>query len=291
AEEKAPVGGPEISAHEREQQVAAQTKAMAQVEQLFEEENLNEIISLYVALPAGRPKQRIIQGLIDHIDDWGIEPVFAVAALETDGKMFRFAMRLLLRLDRTKICHMIEMESYSPDLQKVAVTVLAELGVRSSLTKLKESLEISDPIVRSVALNGIARAGRAALSYIPDLVQTAKGDPNPGVRLAAAGALESMNLIEAYQALDVQSHKSSLEPKVLEVLDRMRDKFGDSSEGFGKKRTPGKADDGKAGSGFLQKNSKNIVSAIILVAMLAAAGWYAHKIWREYNPVIVQQPW
>jgi len=204
----------------------ASAQALANLKNMFEQGRLDLILQTYAAMPGARVKQRIVEGLLERLDDWKIEPILAAAALENDEKVFRQILRLLLKGDKAKICHQIQLEKYSPDLQKVAVTVLGELGLRSTLPKLKEATQMRDPIVRCVALNGIARAGKAAEEHIPLLVETAKSDPNKGVRLAAVKAIHTMNLREAYEALEKETTKGNFDAKMFEVIDAMREKYG-----------------------------------------------------------------
>ena len=248
----------------------ANAQALANLKNMFEEGRLDLILQTYAALPGTRVKQRIVEGLLERLDQWKIEPILAAAALENDEKMFRQILRLLLKGDKAKICQQIQLQSYSPDLQKVAVTVLGELGLRSSLLKLKDALVMKDPIVRCVALNGIARAGKAAEEYIPLLVDAAKSDPNKGVRLAAVKAIQTMNLREAYEALEKETSKGNFDAKMFEIIDAMREKYGAAPI----KKNPSQLAKEKGQAKKAAETRKKVMLLLALLVCVALAGWY-----------------
>ncbi|MFW6256330.1 MAG: HEAT repeat domain-containing protein [Candidatus Sumerlaeota bacterium] len=268
--------------------LSASAETMRDIEKLFQEEDIEALIGYYMSLPTGRGKNQIVRGMLKHLDDWRVEPLLALGAVENDDRMLRQIIRMTVKYDRKKVCDQIELESYSPDLQKIAVTVLSELGLRSALNKLQEALEIEDPVVRSVAVNGIGRAGRAAIPFIPSLVKTAKGDPNAAVRLAAAKALNVMNVREAYDALLEEAGKSHLDATVHEVLDRMEKKFeGGAVESKGKGKLSGKSASKELSAADLEakaKAKKSMMTVVLLLALLAGLGWYGYKLYVKYNP-------
>ena len=248
----------------------ANAQALANLKNMFEEGRLDLILQPYAALPGTRVKQRIVEGLLERLDQWKIEPILAAAALENDEKMFRQILRLLLKGDKARICQQIQLQSYSPDLQKVAVTVLGELGLRSSILKLKDALVMKDPIVRCVALNGIARAGKAAEEYIPLLVDAARSDPNKGVRLAAVKAIQTMNLREAYEALEKETPKGKFDAKMFEIIDAMREKYGAAPV----KKNPSQLAKEKEKAKKAAQTRKKVMLVLVLLMCLALAGWY-----------------
>jgi hypothetical protein len=248
----------------------ANAQALANLKNMFEEGRLDLILQTYAALPGTRVKQRIVEGLLERLDQWKIEPILAAAALENDEKMFRQILRLLLKGDKARICQQIQLQSYSPDLQKVAVTVLGELGLRSSILKLKDALVMKDPIVRCVALNGIARAGKAAEEYIPLLVDAARSDPNKGVRLAAVKAIQTMNLREAYEALEKETPKGKFDAKMFEIIDAMREKYGAAPV----KKNPSQLAKEKEKAKKAAQTRKKVMLVLVLLMCLALAGWY-----------------
>jgi len=248
----------------------ANAQALANLKNMFEEGRLDLILQTYAALPGTRVKQRIVEGLLERLDQWKIEPILAAAALENDEKMFRQILRLLLKGDKARICQQIQLQSYSPDLQKVAVTVLGELGLRSSILKLKDALVMKDPIVRCVALNGIARAGKAAEEYIPLLVDAARSDPNKGVRLAAVKAIQTMNLREAYEALEKETAKGNFDAKMFEIIDAMREKYGAAPV----KKNPSQLAKEKEKAKKAAQTRKKVMLVLVLLMCLALAGWY-----------------
>jgi hypothetical protein len=248
-------------------------QALASLQGMFDNGRVDLLLQTYATLPPMRVKQRIIEGLLERLDQWKIEPILAAAALENDEKMFRQILRLLLKADKAKICQQIQMQSYSPDLQKVAVTVLGELGLRSTLPKLKEAVEMRDPIVRCVALNGIARAGKAAEQYIPLLVETAKSDPNKGVRLAAVKAIQTMNLQEAYEALEKETSKANFDAKMFEVIEAMRQKYG----AVVAKKSPTQIAKEKEAATKAAQARKKVVMLLFLLGGAAVAVWYFLK--------------
>jgi len=248
----------------------ANAQALANLKNMFEEGRLDLILQTYAALPGTRVKQRIVEGLLERLEQWKIEPILAAAALENDEKMFRQILRLLLKGDKARICQQIQLQSYSPDLQKVAVTVLGELGLRSSILKLKDALVMKDPIVRCVALNGIARAGKAAEEYIPLLVDAARSDPNKGVRLAAVKAIQTMNLREAYEALEKETPKGKFDAKMFEIIDAMREKYGAAPV----KKNPSQLAKEKEKAKKAAQTRKKVMLVLVLLMCLALAGWY-----------------
>jgi hypothetical protein len=255
----------------------ANAQALANLKSMFEEGRLDLILQTYAALPGTRVKQRIVEGLLERLEQWKIEPILAAAALENDEKMFRQILRLLLKGDKAKICQQIQLQSYSPDLQKVAVTVLGELGLRSALPKLKDALVMKDPIVRCVALNGIARAGKASEEYIPLLVDAARSDPNKGVRLAAVKAIQTMNLREAYEALEKETAKGSFDGKMFEIIDAMRGKYG--AEPVKKNPTQIAKEKEKA-----KKAAETRRKLVILLVLLASAAYAAYYFLTHLKP-------
>jgi hypothetical protein len=279
--------GDESAATFDETMAGASQETMREIDALFDEEDIQGLISLYMSLPTGRAKSRIVQGMISRLKEWRIEPVLALAAVENDDHMLRQIIRIILKSDRQEICSQIDLASYSPDLQKIAVTVLAELGLRSALEKLKGALEIEDPVVRTVAVHGIGRAGKGGIPYIPTLVKTAQGDPNAAVRLSAAKSLGLMNTREAYEALLEAAKKSHLDATVLEALDRMETKF-DKRDKAGSDKGGGKsisAAEKQARLDAKQKAQKQLIMLIVVLAVLAGVIYYLYMKFREVNPV------
>lgn len=85
-------------------------------------------------------------------------------------------------------------EAYRSELPEVrleAAHALGELAAqeRSGLKLLREGLEDPVPVRRTAAIEGLARAGQAGASALPDLIKVQKGDADPVVRDAAAGAI------------------------------------------------------------------------------------------------------
>ncbi|MBN1867637.1 HEAT repeat domain-containing protein [Candidatus Sumerlaeota bacterium] len=261
---------------------ATNAASLRDVQQLFREERLNDILRAYTTLSDIRTKRRIIEGLVERIPKWRIEPVLALGALETDEQLFRFIMRLLLRGDRSEICKQINLSTYSPDLQKVAVIVLSELGVRSALAKLEKALQLNDPIVRTVAAHGIARAGRAAAAYIPKLIETVVSDPNLEVRRSAAKALNTMGIKEAYQALEDAAGKHRFDAEIYTELEEMREVFGSGRRSTAK-APPGKTKAAGRGGMTPQQKQNMIKAAVILVVILAALA-FGYKQFKQYLP-------
>jgi hypothetical protein len=203
----------------------ANTQMIRQIDDMLAEDQVNEVLELYSGIEDRRLKRHIIDRFAEKIRDYEVGPLLAIGAMEGNEQIFRHMMRTLLRTDRALVCQQIDLEQLSPDLRRVGVVVLSELGLRSALPKLKRGLEVDDPLVRCVALHGIARAGEAALDYISVLVDTARGDPDPNVRLTAAKAMKSMDLEEAYDALETTAVEAKLDPVVLNVLQEMRIKY------------------------------------------------------------------
>lgn len=213
----------------------ANTQTIRQIDDMLAGDQVNEVLELYSGLEDRRLKRHIIDRFAEKIPDYEVGPLLAIGAMEGNEQIFRHMMRTLLRTDRALICQQINLEELSPDLRRVAVVVLSELGLRSALPKLKKGLEIDDPLVRSVALHGIARAGEAALDFISVLVDTARGDPDPNVRLTAAKAIKSMELEQAYDALETTAVESKLDPVVLKVLEDMRMKYDPDGSGLARR--------------------------------------------------------
>lgn len=236
-----------------------------EIDRAFDEADVENLIRLYMDAPAGAVRIRIVEGLVKRLEDWGVEPVLAVAAVENEEHMFRQIVRLLLRADRAQICQDIELDQYSPDLQKIAVAILGELGLRSALMKLEQALELPDPTVRSIALSGISRAGKAAHKYIPTLVKIAHADPNNNVRFSAAKAIQAMNMEEAYEALEKATNDFNFDARIYEVLEQMREQFGVLEKKAGKVKKGGKGE-----PTFWDTHGPKVLQVVGIVAVLLA---------------------
>jgi len=255
----------EIIEEQKRETIANLAENQTKLTRLFEQENLGEIIALYAQLDDRQTKCQIIDGLAKRIESWKVEPLLAVAALESDSDVYRYFNRTILKCDRELLCEQINLPNYSPDLQKVGVTLLAELGVPLALKKLDQALDIKDPIVRSVALRGIGRHGKRADPYIEKLVGIAATDRIEGVCQAAAKALHDMDNKDAYEALESRGRQEKLPMVVYTELDEMRKKYdhenGDEEKVVeGKQKIPDEA----------KKNMRNVIIFIVLIGAAAA---------------------
>lgn len=82
-------------------------------------------------------------------------------------------------------------QSDLPDVRLQAAHALGELADReqSGLKLLRSGLEDPVPARRTAAIEGLARAGQAGAPALPDLIKIQKGDEDPVIRNAAAGAV------------------------------------------------------------------------------------------------------
>ncbi len=258
----------EIIEEQKQENLIGQAKNKTRVLELFKQENLGEIIALYSQLDDRQTKCLVIDGLAKRLDTWKIEPLLAVAALESDSNVYRYFIRAVLKGDREMVGEQINLSSYSPDLQKVGVALLADLGGNTALKKLAGALEIDDPIVRSVALRGIGRHGKRASSYIPKLVEIAATDEIEGICEAAAKALNEMNNKSAYLELEKRGRKKKLPNIVYAELDLMRVKYDDDNEDVEAKDTGG--EEKKEVSPEAQKQKMQGIALAVIVAIGAA---------------------
>jgi len=129
---------------------------------------------------------------------------------------------------------------------------------------------MKDPIVRCVALNGIARAGKASEEYIPLLVDAARSDPNKGVRLAAVKAIQTMNLREAYEALEKETTKGNFDAKMFEIIDAMRGRYGAAPV----KKNPTQIAKEKEKAKKAAETRRKLVILLVLLASAAYAAYY-----------------
>ena len=273
---------------EQRRAALATAEEMSEVKHLFEEEMVEDILSLYAAAMEPREKRYIAEELAKRIEDWGVGPLLAIAALESDEQVFRRIMRLILQSDRAAVCDQIEIDSYSTDLQRVAVVVLSELSIRSALPKLKAALELPDPVVRSVAVHGLGRAGEAAKPFIPDLVAAAETDPHANVKRAAAKALSEMGIREAYEALEEAANKATFDSTIYLELEKMRKRYNTTGKaGKGKGAGPAReasSDEPTKSQGLSPTAKKNLVKAVIYLIILAGACVF---LWKQIAPYII----
>ena len=258
----------ELSPHDRRAMqrdlASAHAEAMVQVQKMFKEGRVYDIIRSYATVSNIRVKKHIIEGLAEHLNDWHIEPLLAVGAVERDEAVFRHILRVLLRHDRVALSQQIQIDNYSPDLLRVAAAVLGELGVRSAVPKLGRCLTNADSIVRENAAKGLGRLGEAASQHIPVLVELLRKDPKVDVRQAAAKALNAINTKEAYEAFETAANNSRFDEVIYGELDQMRARYGEDY-----KKTPEKGKKKSAG------DNKNAIMYAILAAVFLGLLYYA----------------
>jgi len=260
---------------------------ISEIRTLFEEERVEDILKFYASCMEPREKRYIGEQLAARIEEWGIGPLMAIAALESDEQIFRQVMRWILKSNRTAVCDEIDLASYSPDLQRVGAVVLSELGIRAALPKLVAALDLPDPVVRSVAVHGLGRAGKAASQYIPALVKTVESDPHANVRRAAAKAIADTGMREAWEQLEEAANKTRFDSSVYLELEKMRKQYGaaDKPQKESEAPTPGKAASSSfskpKSSGMSPKAAKNLLGTIVVLVVVAFACWY---LWKKLKP-------
>jgi len=250
---------------------AAGAESIGKITQLFDAGEITPILQFYAREPEARVRRRIVEKLIERIPHWRVDPVLAAAALEGDEQVFRLTMRLLLKGDRSMICRQIDLDNYSTDLKRVAVTVLSELGVRSALPKLEKALESGDAVVRSVAAHGVGKMGPNAAPLVGKLIEVVRGDTNATVRLSAARAIQATNLRSAYEALEQLSGTARLDSQIYGMLEELREKYGTkepADAGKSKKK-------GKEGLGAKQK--QKLTKGVLALLGLLVVGYVLYK--------------
>jgi hypothetical protein len=266
----------------RRQSALNPAQATAAFKSLFAQSDIPGILSLYEAQVDSRVKRLAIDWLVKHVEMLGVTPLLSVGLIETDEEMFRYMMREILKLDRGKVCKLIEVETCPPPLLQVAVYILSELGLRSALPKLQKCVEGGDAVVRSVALHGIGRSGEAAEPLIPLLLKTAEQDPDKSVRVKAAEALQLMNSRKAYEAFEQKAHEVSFEPAVTHMIEEMRAKFDPTGENRARlggpriaSKTPEKGTSKAAGKGGADQGKAAKLAIVVLIIL--AAGYFLYK--------------
>lgn len=258
-------------------------EGLSHVKELFEEEQVEEIVQFYAGCMEPREKRHVAEELVKRIEDWGIAPVLAIAAVESDQKVFRQIMRMVLQSNRTTVCQEIELTSYSPDLQRVAIVVLSELGIRAALPKLRAALEADDIIVRSVAVYGLGRAGQAAQKYLPDIVNTLESDPHINVRRAAAKALVEIGTQEALDAFEAAANRKKFEPAIYLELDKLRSRLHPDKETGPSGHGPQSAAATEK-TGMSAKTKKNLLATVVVLALIGVLGFF---VWKKLKPFFV----
>ncbi|HPS00572.1 MAG TPA: hypothetical protein PLA90_03440 [Candidatus Sumerlaeota bacterium] len=260
----------------RRKSVLNPAQAVAAFKSLFAQSDVPGILSLYEAQVDSRVKRQAIDWLVKHVETLGVTPLLSVGSVETDEEMFRYMIREILKLDRGKVCKLIEVETCPRPLLQVAVMVLSELGLRSALPKLQKCVEVGDAVVRSVALHGIGRSGEAAEPLIPFLLKTVEQETDKNVRVAAAKALQAMNSRKAYEAFEEKAHEVSLDPVVAHVLEELRAKFDPTGENRTRlggpraaSKTPEKGSSKASGKGNADQGKAAKLAVAVLVILAA----------------------
>lgn len=260
----------------RRKSVLNPAQATTAFKSLFAQNDVPGILSLYEAQVDSRVKRLAVDWLVKHAEELGIAPLLSIGSIETDEEMFRYMMREILKLDRGKVCKLIEVETCPRPLLQVAVMILSELGLRSALPKLQKCVEGGDAVVRSVALHGIGRSGEAAEPLVPFLLKVTEQDADKNVRVAAAKALQAMNSLKAYEAFEQKAHEVSLDPAVAHVLEELRAKFdptGENRARLGGPRTASKTSEKgtskPSGKGSPDQGKAAKLAVVVLVILAA----------------------
>jgi hypothetical protein len=251
-------------------------QATAAFKSLFAQSDVSGILSLYEAQVDSRVKRQAVDWLVKHVEELGITPLLSIGSIETDEEMFRYMMREILKLDRGKVCKLIEVETCPRPLLQVAVMILSELGLRSALPKLQKCVEGGDAVVRSVALHGIGRSGEAAEPLVPFLLKVTEQDADKNVRVAAAKALQAMNSLKAYESFEQKAHEVSFDPAITHVLEELRAKFDPTGENRARlggppaaSKTPEKGSSKASGKGSADQGKAAKLAVAVLVILAA----------------------
>ncbi|HUT23132.1 MAG TPA: HEAT repeat domain-containing protein [Sumerlaeia bacterium] len=256
-----------------EQELAvASAESIARIAQLFDAGEIVPILQFYAREPEARVRRRVAEKLIERIPHWRVDPVLAAAALEGEEQVFRLIMRLLLKGDRSMICQQIDLDSYSTDLKRVAVTILSELGVRSALPKLEKALESGDAVVRSVAAHGIGKMGPGAAPLVGKLIEILRSDANSTVRLSAARAIQATNLRSAYEALEQLSGTARLDGPVYGLLEELREKYGAKE-----RADAGKSKKKKGKKGLGARKKQKLTKGVLVLLVLVVLGYLLYN--------------
>jgi hypothetical protein len=213
----------------------ADPELIRQIDGLFVQKQIDAVLQLYARLADPRLKRYVIGQFAEKISDYRVAPLLAIGAMESDKRVFRHMISLLLSGDRARICQQIDLAQLAPELRQMGVVVLCQMKSRAALPKLQKALAFDDPVVRCVALRGIGSAGAAAEALVPLLVTVARADPDPRVREDAAKAIAATGLVQAYDALQAVALEAHLDQPVLKVLETMRAKFDPSGSRLARK--------------------------------------------------------
>lgn len=268
---------------------------MSEIDRWFAAGSLEQILAAYPELRAAA-KHHVVEELIKRVDSWRIEPILAVAAMETDEKILKTIMRLVYKINYNNLCLMINIDHYSPDLQKVAVTWLAEMNDSAAIPQLAMASWCGDETVRNIAVIALGRLGHMSASQIPLLARVAREDQSSTVRHSAGRALEHMNNRQAWEALEVEATRGSLDERISAILKAMRTKFqamdaAGKKGGGGKTDKPGKGRNGSEQSAepsYFQKNQAVIFKAVLIFLLVIGFVWalvhYIQSTYTQYHP-------
>lgn len=163
---------------------------------------LEELACSYTVLDNFRMRRVIIDKIAENKSQLALACLIKIMGHTADNAIVADLVKKVVAYDPAMLQSQLHYDPNDNRLKLAVVTIMAALKTEYVVDPLTEALGDADPHVRAKAVEGLSEIIEASDDWIGHLGQTLTSDPDAGVRLACAKALQSAGSQAAFQTLE-----------------------------------------------------------------------------------------
>lgn len=198
---------------------------MQRVKEWLDGSRLEELTAAFPMIDNFRTRRVVIDKLAESATPLGAACLVKVLTTLHDENLANEIRKKLLTMDTDMVTAQVEYSPSDPG-RGAAVALLAVLKTEGSVEPLSNALGDVDPGVRASAVTGLAAMIDPSQDWIEHLMAMVRTDPDAGVRMAAARALQAIDTKEVFNLLDMASQDPNFDPLVKPVVEALRERHG-----------------------------------------------------------------
>lgn len=243
------------------------------------EDSLPELTSAFPLIDNFRIRRMIIDKVSLTSSSLSLACLLNMITHEDDAKTILYIAKKITGLDADLLARELKYDRNDRKHAMAVVRVLSKVGSKRGETSLKAAMSDPDEEIRVLAIDGLSSQQGSSKQWVKELADIVRHDQAPAVKHAAAHALQSLDSVEAFEALSAASKEEKFDHTLMIVLNSMDEQFmsarKDGARARQKKEKEDLEADKKSGKGDSNPIAK-IMIVIVIIAVLAGAGYMVY---------------
>lgn len=197
----------------------------AKIKEWLKEKKSVQLASAYPLIESFRTRRTIVDRLAETKTPEVLRSMVHMICHEHDEKPIAYLVKKILTFEPSMICAELQYDPLDSKHKGALVRVLSNLREDACVAPLTKALRDRDPAVRVDAVRGLGSVVRPSGKWLQELARLVRHDRDPKVRLAAGRALQTVDTVEAFEALNDIARQTELEKTIQPIWEAMNEKF------------------------------------------------------------------